>query len=343
MSTKSAPPEVVIAYVQLGINPSPTLMEFAKHARKYFPRASCILITDNPSLWTAFPGEVVQYRRHDLHEDLRNILSGFPEYAEIAGGYWMFTLERIFALGVLSKTYPKSMPVLHFESDVLSFISPEIFNVLRQNISKTSFPRFNETKGIGSILFTPSLEQMESDLNRLSALLGDTTQWQSDMEVLGLALRKEFAEELPTYPADALPYHGEQFIFDGAAIGQYLFGVDPLHTDGKIVSGFQNENYKADLRSAHWEITNSLTDGLPRISCELDGKKVTLLNLHVHSKIVLKSISESNEVWSRYILEANSEISRREFYVEVPVIHSAPISFRNRIRILKRRFKNFYN
>jgi len=329
--------EVLIVYVQLGKNPSPTLIKFANHAKLYFPTANLVLISDNSILWEDFPGEVIEYCREDISDKSRNFLSKFPEFSEIAGGYWLYTLERFFALEILHERYSKKLPILHFESDVLSFISREILQAMQKNCLQTSFPRFNETKGIGSVLFSPNLRQLVLDLDKLIDLLSSSNRWRNDMDVLGLALHAGIATELPTFPENAIPCHKSEIIFDGAAIGQYLFGVDPMHTEGKVISGFENINFKIDLNSGYWKVTSTLNDGLPRISWVNDKDEVILANLHIHSKLPLEPIDDSRDIWDKCIDEANHNSTRNTIHVDIPTIHNTSVSLRNKIRLLKRR------
>jgi hypothetical protein len=66
-------------------------------------------------------------------------------------------------------------------------------------------------------------------------------------------------------------------IFDGAAIGQYLFGIDPIHSKN-CTKGFINETsvINASLLSISFE------DKKPYI--DFNEKRITINNLHMHCK-----------------------------------------------------------
>jgi hypothetical protein len=92
---------------------------------------------------------------------------------------------------------------------------------------------------------------------------------------------------LPIVPYDIIDLkydinYGNHFkkinsIFDGAAIGQYLFGIDPIHSKN-CTKGFINETsvINASTLSIFFE------DKKPYI--DLNGKKITINNLHMHCK-----------------------------------------------------------
>jgi hypothetical protein len=79
-------------------------------------------------------------------------------------------------------------------------------------------------------------------------------------------------------------YNKFQCIFDGAAIGQYLFGVDPRNTPGDT-SGFINETtiFNPSLFNYIWE------EKVPYM-IDKEGLRIKINNLHIHSKQLNKII-----------------------------------------------------
>jgi len=66
-------------------------------------------------------------------------------------------------------------------------------------------------------------------------------------------------------------------VFDGAAIGQYLYGIDNLEDPSKNTKGFINESTVFDFSSLSISMDNK-----PIIN--LDYKKIPINNLHMHCK-----------------------------------------------------------
>jgi hypothetical protein len=66
-------------------------------------------------------------------------------------------------------------------------------------------------------------------------------------------------------------------LFDGAAVGQYIGGIDKIHNKGNT-EGFVNETtvFKCDKAKVEWRQLNSLN--IPYLN------DLPLVNLHIHSK-----------------------------------------------------------
>jgi hypothetical protein len=77
--------------------------------------------------------------------------------------------------------------------------------------------------------------------------------------------------------------HFDEFkgIFDAAAIGQYLGGIDPRN--GKNFQGFKREHSYLDLDNCQFEWNEDhLGKKIPVMI--IDGDKIPIYNLHVHCK-----------------------------------------------------------
>jgi hypothetical protein len=74
-----------------------------------------------------------------------------------------------------------------------------------------------------------------------------------------------------------------KFIFDGAAIGQYLGGVDPRNTPGDT-RGFVNETciVKYDQYEFLWKWKHG--ENIKRPFLLHNGEEIPIFNLHIHSK-----------------------------------------------------------
>ena len=79
-------------------------------------------------------------------------------------------------------------------------------------------------------------------------------------------------------------------MFDGAAMGQYLGGVDPRNIGGDS-RGFVNETcvIKYNQYTFHWMGVDGLMKPFLQVGCDL----VPIFNLHIHSKRVKDFIGVS--------------------------------------------------
>jgi hypothetical protein len=71
------------------------------------------------------------------------------------------------------------------------------------------------------------------------------------------------------------------FIFDAAAIGQYLGGVDPRNAPGDT-RGFINET--CVIKYNNYNIWFEDVNGIKKPFIQIGDKKVPIFNLHIHSK-----------------------------------------------------------
>lgn len=323
-------------FVHLGKNPSPQLVFMAAAAKKLNPSVEMYLVTDHPKFWQDFPGILIVYDKSNREEFISNLAKKNKDMEEIAGGYWFFTFERLYALECIYSKIDHNQSFLHFESDVLPMLLQKDLNLFSDRNLRTAVPRFSRSRGIASVLYSPSHNDFKRFLKVLSNYLTDGRQQINDMELLGLALNDGEIDELPTSPKDAwFDADGKRLIFDGAAIGQYLFGQDPFHTEGRRISGFINPDFQPNLQSWNWEIAS---DGPqpPFLKIISENSDFRVLNLHVHSKIILSEPGFSDD-WTRAISEANGSIPRIAGELTLNSIHTARISILNRFRTARRK------
>ena len=334
---------IAIIFIHLGLNPSPTLNHYAGIAFDLIPNASLVLITDIPSLHPNFPGRVVEFDRAKLPRGFQRYIRKTKAYNNIAGGYWRYTIERLFALLQLPDEITHDSAVIHFESDVMSFLNSETIEFMKIRNEKTAVVRYSTTDGIASLLFSPSVSQLYEDLTTLDDLLGKAIKIQSDMELLGLALTKGILGELPSKPVEdwLLPirFPGEPkryLVFDGLAFGQYLFGQDPLHTNNRSISGFQNPKFDVQLNSMQWKLLKDLEIvGTPVVSCSNQTYELVIGAIHIHSKRKIQP-NDWNQ-WQIVLGEANGKLVRSFGEYSEDVIHSRKVSTKDRIRMARKR------
>jgi hypothetical protein len=327
--------DIPFVFVHLGKNPSPQLTFMAVAAKKLNPSVELYLITDHPKFWQDFPGMLIVYDKSKREEFISNLAKKNKDMEEIAGGYWFFTFERLYALESIYSKIGPDQAFLHFESDVLPMFLHQDLNLFTDRKLRTAVPRFSRSRGIASVLYSPSQEDFKRFLRVLNNYLTDRKQKINDMELLGSALNDGQIDELPTLPKDAwIDADGKRLIFDGAAIGQYLFGQDPFHTGGRRISGFINPEFESNLQSWKWEITSNVSQP-PLLKVNAESTDLRVLNLHLHSKIILSEPNFGKD-WTRAINEANSIVERVAGEYTPNSIHTSRISIKNRFRLALR-------
>lgn len=328
--------KLILAFVHLGSNPSHTLNWYAEICRIKLPDCEVVLITDSPGSHFDFPGKVIGTQKSYPSSGISKFLRLNKAYKSVSGGYWRYTTERIFVLNELANYFDLNSPIVHIESDVLLTATQEMLLEATKKISKTSIVRYSVESGIASILIAPTLGQLTADLQELDKILVSNPQTRSDMSLLGLGLKADVLGELPRYSDEnwRIEQSDNSYrVFDGAAIGQYLFGLDPVHTGNKQISGFLNENFDLPLDRCIWRIKTLDSGSQAQLFIEYRDCTLIPLCIHIHSKILIGPPNELDPQWIRYLQEANGDSARTRGTFFKDEIHSKGISLLNRIRL----------
>lgn len=314
--------DVAIIFVHLGTNPAPTLVHAAKFATTYNPNAQLYLITDYPYIHESFPGQILEYSHSMRDPKFTKFVRKNKDLQNISGGYWLYTTERLFALKWATTSLNPRTTILHFESDVLSFMQSKDVQFLKETFRKTAIPSIGSDLGIASTLFSPNMNSLYENIEELLEIFLNSKSRLNDMQLLGLGLKQGILEELPS-----VPNKGHQFLFDGAAIGQYILGLDPIHADGMYLSGFQEPDFPVKLSEFQYQFEGNI----PTITLHYEGKKHKLLTLHNHSKRLL-GLPIEDETWSVLLSEANGLAERQSVPAPQLHIHDKKVRLIDRIR-----------
>jgi hypothetical protein len=149
---------------------------------------------------------------------------------------------------LLQNYLPNNTLIIHLESDVVLWLKESEIDVVKSNLNHLSIPRYSNTEGIASIMLSPSVDCLVKTLDELELILINKSDIDNDMVLLGKALSEGLIKELPSREeSDWSLTNGNRLIFDGLAIGQYLFGRYPLHSENRIIRGFLNPTYKINI------------------------------------------------------------------------------------------------
>jgi hypothetical protein len=205
-------------------------------------------------------------------------------------GFWYLATLRFFVLHDFIR-YQEIGSALHLENDVVLYTDPISLQTAFENFSGLAVP-LDRTRAIPGIVWCSDeriLRGLTESMLNLHML--------DDMRTFGLFCENNshLVRPLPTIPTGyamslglALDRysHGESAfggIFDAAAIGQYLGGVDPRNTSGET-RFFRNEN--SDLDLAHFDFSWDYEDGIRMPVISYGQSRTRVHAIHVHSKNV---------------------------------------------------------
>lgn len=205
-------------------------------------------------------------------------------------GFWNFSSLRFFLIYSYMKKYNIEKCV-HIENDVMVY----------ENLDKLVFKKFIYTtfdsprRVVPGFVYIPDYKSLEPILNNYNSMLNDMMNF----------AKHDFIQPLPIFPKfdseNETKYNKlyEQFhrIFDAAAMGQYLGGIDPRNRPGDT-RGYVNETcfYKYDKYKFKWRKENGIY--VPFLI--VNNQWVKIVNLHIHSKHLQDFLSDK-PVESKYI------------------------------------------
>ena len=277
-----------IILVSVGTFQEYILVNIKQLLRLHHKPESIYVITDN-----AFFGSFLEYSGINLisTESLADTYidgynqNAFLEHEWFRDGFWRLTSARFFYIRALMDRN-NIRNVIHLENDVPIYYNCNTLSGLLDE-TKMYMPFDSYNRNIASIVYIPDSIILGRVLDQYNIQL-------NDMENFAI-IRKQSPELIDGFPifkdieslTDEERYVCRNFdkfniIFDGAAIGQYLGGIDPRNTPGDT-TGFINETcvIKYNEYKIYW-VTGDDTISRPFI--EIDGIEVPIFNLHIHSK-----------------------------------------------------------
>ena len=202
-------------------------------------------------------------------------------------GFWHFCSLRLFYVYSYIKQYNLEN-CIHLENDVISYVNfDEIKNNFKENKVYATFDC--STRVIPGILYIPNYKSFEPIINRYNFNM-------NDMENLA-QFNESVILPLPIFPiinggivkCNKL-FFDFNMIFDAAAMGQYLGGIDPRNQSCDT-TGFVNETciIKYNKYKFEWIKIDNLF--IPHII--INSNKYKICNLHIHSKNLNSFIADN--------------------------------------------------
>jgi len=206
------------------------------------------------------------YERTNLDKGFRN-------------GFWALASLRFFYIYEFMEQL-KVDNVIHLENDVLVYHNCDKISERagRQHVYMP-FDSFN--RNIASIVYIPSASVFRRILDQYDLTMNDMENF------VQISKRCDLIQRFPIFPANVSSsaeiqfvsenHHKFGFIFDAAAIGQFLGGIDPRNQPGDT-RGFVNETciIKYNVHQFIWE------DHKPYIV--INNLIFPIFNLHIHHK-----------------------------------------------------------
>ncbi len=238
--------------------------------------------------------------RHQDFLEFSNLDKKFRE------GFWLHTTERFFYLETLMVKH-KITDVVHLENDNMLYVDLEtILPTLQAHYPGIAATFDAPDRCVPGFIYIKNAPALSSFTEFATAVARQNNTRYNDMALLALFKEKFDFPSIASLPIIPTRYplplqnrvgcvpqecqdynnHFNQFnsIFDAAAIGQYLGGIDPANSaDAKDTSGFINETsvFDPSVYTYHW----TLDANQRRVPTAKDGTNTFRINnLHIHSK-----------------------------------------------------------
>ena len=244
-------------------------------------------------------------------DDVFNFSAKSAHDKEWRDGFWHYTSARFFTLHSFMAKY-NVRNVIHIENDVLLYYNcDETLTEPLTNSRQIHIPFDSYTRNIASIVYIPDASTLgqvlahydygKNDMYNFSEIRGKTDlidQFPIFIEdtTLGSAADKastlESASALESaYVTDALERafvsHGWSrfggYIFDAAAIGQFIGGVDPRNCPDDT-RGFVNETCVIKYNDEGTILWKNCDGFLKPFLQTREAREIPIFNLHIHSK-----------------------------------------------------------
>jgi len=199
------------------------------------------------------------------------------------GGFWALASLRLFYIYEFMNKYDVK-DVIHLENDVLIYYNcNNIIDNFDKQFIYLPFDTFK--RNIASVMYIPSSEILKVALDNYDFSKNDMENFCNIKNKTGLI------KVMPIFPKtktdnEEVRFVSENFekfncIFDAAAMGQYLGGIDPKNCATNTV-GFVNETcvIKYNQFKFIWITINDIK----RPFLKIGDREIRIFNLHIHSK-----------------------------------------------------------
>lgn len=286
------------------------------------------------------PLSILDKQEDENFEMYKNVIKDqYNNISNFRDGFWISTTSRFYYISKLMKLFQLSN-VFHIENDIMMYESfNNLYNYIKQSvleeINKICMIKDSPNRVIPSLLFFPNFLSIEKLTLFMTDKFKNSNQFLNDMNLLGTF------QETIELPIDI--YNSNvKIIFDGAALGQYLGGVDykNLPNPNELLVQFNNPskgfiNETCVVKPNKFEFINRkvIFDHIqipiiiplcsnPEIN-KINNKIILskIANLHIHSK-QLNEFSSINNLLYKEIISGDRIISLCDFVLLSKEIHN---------------------
>lgn len=243
-----------------------------------------------------FLKELDEYKSNVELIDSATLQTNFDKKSKLdkkfRNGFWNNTSKRLFLLYEYIKI-KKLKNVIHIENDVL------LYSNMDYNFEEKIYITMDSNdRCIPGIIYIPKYDLFTNLIENYDFTKNDMINL-SNFYLNNKDIVKTFPIIDNTIDKCIYNENFQEFnsIFDGAAIGQYLGGVDPRNIPGDT-TGFVNETCEIKYDKYKFKWVEKRNDYFPYI--EINNKLIPINNLHIHSK-KLENFRTDNPVENEYI------------------------------------------
>ena len=218
------------------------------------------------------------------------------------GGFWKYSTERLFVLEDYLD-FAGINECIHLENDNMIYFSVEhMLSALRREYNGLAAPYLGKGEMTFGVLYVKEQAALH-DLNVFILGLSHTGDNEMKLGCRFFMTNQEEADFLPTVSNECeirdsdysfATAHGEGFrgVWDAAAYGQYLGGIDERNGGGRQV-GFVNETcaFRTDQFTYTWAISSGDGGDLKYPRAHRHGHSWPIYVLHIHSKELEEFVS----------------------------------------------------
>jgi hypothetical protein len=295
---------IVANFVHLGDELPKHLVLNISRFKKIFPEIPISLVVERSCDVSKVINNIWKIHIYDsADKDFAKVLSSLSHDDSFRDEFWTKTLERIFAFIQFHKTLDSETKLLHIESDVILFPNFPWKELLNPQLQPLGWCAFNSDHDVAALLYSQSPKSSAMLEEYLTRALAENRHL-TDMTALNQLTRMypdlifyfpSFIEDLnkvdnsmETIWRDKLDPRLtllEKFngVFDGAAFGVYLTGIDPRNTFGrKLLHSESNiTNSQSYVKPQFW---NYSTDINGNLWLKTGSETIPIYCLHIHSK-----------------------------------------------------------
>jgi hypothetical protein len=312
-----------LVFIQLGSTPEEYVWRNILRCKSIAKNMKIYMVSDSQQTLNKAEAIGISAWRYSSSTEVSNLLDGMTVDLEFRGGFWRYSLERLFALNAFQESHHEA-PLLHIENDIFLFENFPWEKIIE--CDKLMWLPFNMDRDVASIIYSPSKStgrwlhtQMirnlmnNQDLSDMSLLRKISSEFEEFVNYFPIANDSEsklLDSGLPEVYRIRISLLSDFFngIFDGASLGMWLTGQDPRNHFGRLVR--YRDITESALRTAELHRTLTFDNSILQVN------GFQLYNLHVHSKN-LKLFGKGYERYlSKYIKEStyNAEVSQFSFW-----------------------------